>query len=79
MLFLQKTTKCGRFTISITSDTPEASTLLLQDSARSLKNLADELSAGATMALRAAVSLLEAHGQPPSTNAVDPSAQHRES
>lgn len=74
MLFLQKTTACGRFTISITSNVPEASFLLVQESARSLKNLSDELSAGAAIALRGAVSLLEIHGQPKSVGAVDPDA-----
>ncbi len=72
MLFLQKVTACGRFTISITSNVPESSMLLSQDAARSLKNLSDELSGAATMALQAAVSILEARKQPASVGAVDP-------
>lgn len=64
MLFLQKSTPCGRFTVSITSNVPESSLLLTQDSARSLKNLSDLLTEGATSALQAAIGLLEAHGEP---------------
>jgi hypothetical protein len=59
-LFLQKSTPDGRFTVSITSNTPESSLLLLQESARSLTALSDILSEASTLALTAAVNLLDA-------------------
>lgn len=71
-LFLQKSTPCGRFTVSITSNVPESSLLLLGESARSLKNLSDVLSDAAHLALTAAVGLLETHGPSPAVDAVDP-------
>jgi len=63
MLFLQKSTPCGRFTVSITSnDVSESSILLRQESARSLKALSDLLTEAASCSLEAAVWILEAHG-----------------
>lgn len=59
MLFLQKSTPCGRFTVHITSNVPEATVLITQDGARSLKALSDVLTDAATAALQAAVALLE--------------------
>lgn len=46
--------------------------LLVQDSAKSLKNLSDILADASRLALEAAVSLLEAHAKPPSADAVVP-------
>lgn len=60
-LFLRKTTPCGRFTVAITSNVPDKEVGFVQDHARSLKNLADLLTEGATFAMEAAVLLLESH------------------
>ena len=72
MLFLQKSTPCGRFTVSITSNVPESSMLLVFESARSLKDLSDVLANASTLALEAAVRLLDSHASPQSD--VAPSA-----
>ena len=58
-LFLQKSTQCGRFTVSITSNIPESSMLLRQESAMSLKDLSDVLTDAAQMALTAAINILD--------------------
>lgn len=60
---MQKTTPCGRFTVTIISNTPLTELSTVQDHARSLKNLADLMSEGATFALEAAVRLLGSKAQ----------------
>lgn len=62
MLFLEKSTPCGRFTVSITSNIPDASLMLAQEGARSLKDLSDVLAGASTTALECAVALLEKYG-----------------
>ena len=68
MLFLQKSTPCGRFTVSVTSNVPEASMLLVGDSARSLKDLSDLLTDASRLALEAAVGLLDTHASRPAAD-----------
>lgn len=70
MLFLQRSTECGRFTVSITSNVPESSSLLAQEAAQSLKELSDILASASTLAMQAAVQCLETHVAPPAVDAV---------
>ena len=59
-MFFEKSTPCGRFTVTIETQQVGGPSLLRQDAARSAKDLSDICAEASRLALELAVSLLEA-------------------